>query len=259
MKNLQLLLIACFLFGYGKTKAQDLIYKKDNTVIIAVLVEIGEVDIKYKEYIKQDGGVLTISKSEVVKIKTERGKEILFEQNSTMTYDKKNAIKIGLFSWYLSHLSFSYERSFAPTGNMEVHFGIIGIGYKRDDVAELGGFFTRVGCKLMISHKAKESHLLEGSYLRPEVTLGYFRETLFDPSYGSLIHWKTLPTTNVNFFALMLNIGHQWVIADDYLIDVFCGAGFGGNTGDMREDNYVIAGPNPLFLNAGLKIGMLFK
>lgn len=164
----------------------------------------------------------------------------------------------------LTHLSFSYERSLKPARSIEFKIGILGIGKKPEGVAKLGGAFTRVGYKVMLSpeyykRKGKEPHLLKGLYLRPEINLGYFKETLFTYNYTSAYFWMTQPETKVTFFAVMFNAGNQWIIADDYLIDLFVGAGFGGNSGKRREVNYAVLGPSPLFLNAGLKFGVLFK
>ena len=261
----KLLLLTCLLFG--QAKAQDLIYKKDKTVITAILIDIGAEEIKYKDYNKQDGSVLIIKKSEVTKIITQRGKEILFEQGSSASFDKKNAIKVGLLSLVAYHVNLSYERSLSQSRSIELQLGIIGLGSKPEYISEASGFFTRIGYKFMHSpnhfeKKNKEFHLLKGSYFKPELVLGHFKETEFNSKYvlrnGNYYLTKNIET-KVTFYALMLNVGQQWIIVDDFLIEIFFGAGLGGNTIERREDNYAVSGPSPVFFNAGLKFGILIR
>ena len=68
----------------------------------------------------------------------------------------------------------------------------------------------------------------------------------------------TEPTSSVSFYSAMANIGYQWMIADNFSIDLFFGAGFGGNSGVARTYNYAISGASPLFFNAGVKVGVPF-
>jgi hypothetical protein len=260
----KLLLFSCLLFGYAK--AQDLIYKKDKSVLLAVLIDIGADEIKYKDYNKPSS-VLIIKKSELSKIITERGKEILFEQNSSSSFDKKNAIKVGLLSLVAYHINLSYERSISQSRSIELQLGIIGLGTKPDYISSASGIFTRIGFKFMHSpshfeKKNKEFHLLKGAYFKPELVFGHFKETAFNSKYvlrnGNYYLTKNIET-QVTFYALMLNVGQQWIIADDFLIDIFFGAGYGGNTVLRREDNYAVSGPSPVFFNAGLKFGILIR
>jgi hypothetical protein len=261
----KLLLLSCLFFGYAK--AQDLIYKKDKSVLLAILIDIGAEEIKYKDYNKKDSPVLSIKKSDLIKIVTQRGKEILFEQNSSSSFDKKNAIKVGLLSLVAYHINLTYERSLTQSRSIELQLGIIGFGTKPDYISEASGVFTRIGYKFMHSpnhfeKKNKEFHLLKGAYFKPELVLGHFKETEFKSKYvlrnGNYYLTKNIET-QVTFYALMLNVGQQWIIADDFLIDVFFGAGYGGNNVERREDNYAVSGPSPVFLNAGLKFGILIR
>ena len=78
MKKSFLLFIISLMLYHSKAQAQDLIYKKDNTILKTVLVEIGTEDIKYREYGNQSGAVQSIKKSEVEKIWA-AGKHVIFD------------------------------------------------------------------------------------------------------------------------------------------------------------------------------------
>jgi hypothetical protein len=135
------------------------------------------------------------------------------------------------------------------------------------------GVFTRFGYKFIRSpeyykNKGKQAHLLGGAYLRPEITIGHFNETQYSHSSTSLYASSTYytpyfrstdaPTTHT-FFALMFNAGKQWIVRDDFCIDVFGGIGLGGNSGGSRNYNYAVGGYSPLFFDIGVKIGGMFK
>ena len=257
-----IILIASF-FIIETCFAQDLIYKKDNTILKVTIVNIESETISFKEYNTNNGTVKTISKSELIKIQTASGKEILYEQGSSFLFDKKRAFKIDMFSWTSTKLTFSFEKSLKPGRSREYQIGLIGIGNKLVNVELVGGLFFRYGIKFIRSpekYKKEGStpHLLKGSYLRPEITLGGFTERtkVYDP----FAYWYdpyVYKERSIVYAAAILNVGKQWVIADDYLIDYFFGMGL-GYASNKAENVYSMVGPNPLFFQMGLKIGMMY-
>ena len=59
------LLLFCFIGLAAKLKAQDIIIKKNQQEIKAVVVEVTDTDIKYKAFGVAGGSVISIKKSDV--------------------------------------------------------------------------------------------------------------------------------------------------------------------------------------------------
>lgn len=58
--------------------AQDIIVKKDGTVIQAKVSEIGTSEVKYKKWSNQDGPVYAIAKGEILAITYQNGEKEMF-------------------------------------------------------------------------------------------------------------------------------------------------------------------------------------
>ena len=78
MKQLFLFTIVCLLAGYSSF-AQDIITKKDGSVIKARISEVGQTSVKYKYYSNLDGPVFTIGKSEIQMITYQNGEQDVFK------------------------------------------------------------------------------------------------------------------------------------------------------------------------------------
>lgn len=83
---LQLFILTFFLFG-TRLKAQDLIVKKDGSIIKATVTEVTETSIKYKKADHPDGPLYTVSKENVTSINYANGQLEKFES------DKKTSAK----------------------------------------------------------------------------------------------------------------------------------------------------------------------
>lgn len=273
MKNKLFMVLIVLISITNVCKAQDLIYKKDNKVLKTVIIEIGSDEIRYKEFSNQNVNVLSIKKSDVVKIRTASGKEILLEQGSSYSLDNKHAFKVDLISWSTTKLTFAFEKSLKPGKSREYQIGFIGIGAKLKDVETVGGLFFRYGIKFIRSpekyiKEGNEAHLLKGSYIRPEITFGIFDERgknieeWYNPNTKTHYTITNKYHRSVAYGAIMLNVGKQWVMDDDYLIDFFWGMGLGMASKDdteMKGINYSMVGSNPIYFQLGLKVGMLYK
>ena len=78
MKQLFLFTIVCLLAGYSSF-AQDIITKKDGSVIKARISEVSPTNVKYTNYLDIDGPVFTISYTEIQKITYANGEQIVFK------------------------------------------------------------------------------------------------------------------------------------------------------------------------------------
>lgn len=256
-------------------KSQDLIYKKNKEVLVVKIIEVGIDEIKYKDFSKQDGMTLVIAKAEVYKVKYENGKEQMFllddmENPNNYANNKRNAIKADFLAPMFGQFTMGYERSLNPGSSIELQLSIIGAGVQNNTDFSASGAFIRVGYKFIKSpdfylRGMRYSHILKGSYIRPEFTIGQCSETY--PSNDYFLSVKTVKTRDVTFGAFMINLGKQWVFNDNYLVDYFVGLGYGFSTKHQDDDAYIfnnhaMIGPfsrNPISYTVGLKIGKLLK
>jgi|GEM_PF-817494 len=86
-----LLLTACTLFAAAQVRKPDMLYKKDKSIIEAVVVEVGENEIQYRRFSNPQGPVYSVKKSEVSKIVYTNGEteELL----TTVKPEKKSIAK----------------------------------------------------------------------------------------------------------------------------------------------------------------------
>jgi hypothetical protein len=102
--------------------AQDKIYKSDNSVIEAKVLEVGMDQIKYRSFSNLDGPIYTMPKSEIAIIIYQNGQHETFSKNnkalsgqerstSTFVYDslKNSVISVNLVDVIFSNFTFSYE------------------------------------------------------------------------------------------------------------------------------------------------------
>jgi hypothetical protein len=183
--------------------------------------------------------------------------------------DKKNALKVDFLSPLTGNLTFSYERSLKPARSIEGTFGIIGFGVDPNDLDPRGAFM-KFGMKFIKSpdfylRGMRYAHLLKGSYIRPEIQFGYYSRVsdYYYDDYWGYYEYYNERQENITF-AMMLNIGKQWVFDNSFLVDWYVGVGYGfnSNSDDYNEYHYSFVSVSdevPLSFTAGLKIGFLFK
>ena len=160
--------------------------------------------------------------------------------------------------------------------------GIIGIGRDKTDYyynygesktykRSAFGLFTEAGYKFnklpnLFTKGNRLAHIMQGTYVKPSVTFGFYNDVVVHNKMGNL----ELDHRNNIFGAIILNLGHQWVIGDKFLVDLYYGLGFafdnmksdisGYNT-NIIYNHFVVqkGGQGANFgVNGGLKIGLLF-
>jgi hypothetical protein len=215
--------------------AQDKIYKLKGTVIKAKVLEIGTDEIKYKLYDKPDGPIYVVDKSALNKIEFADGSvekyKISFKDPGNYEGQLAKAVKINFLAPLLGYSQFSYEKSVSPLKSYELGIGIIGAGknYQIDDYYINGQFqpykrnafgaFVEAGYKFnklpnFWNKNARMTHLMQGSYVKPTATLGFYSDNALNYKTGNPV----LEKRNNVFGAIILNFGHQWVFGDKFLI-----------------------------------------
>lgn len=283
MKTKSTIIFILLMGFFYSVKSQDLIYKKNKEVLTVKIIELGLDEIKYKDYNNQSGPTLVIDKNEIDRIRFENGKTQYFGGDNANSYanNKKNAIKIDFLSPMFGQTTFGYEHSIKPGASMEFQLGIIGWGVNNylsvagtSAGGKSSGAFFRAGYKFITSpdfyiRGMRYAHILKGAYIRPEITYGLCTET--DNSYG---YSSNVSTVDVNFGALMLDFGKQWVMNDIFIVDYFFGIGYGykSNNSSLYNNNFdrniywgnshAFMGPYsdfPFAWTTGLKVGLLIK
>ncbi len=276
--------------------SQDKIYRNNGKVIEAKVVEIGASEVKYKEFNNPDGPVYVLETDKIKKIVYENGKVETFTDNikDAERYDgqKDMAIKVNFLSALYGYTEISFEKSTGVGKGFEVSLGIIGAGkseilsyylpsqtfsqVKRNPF----GAFVSAGFKFsklpdfVLFGKTRFTHLMQGTYAKPTIYFGHYKENQIQEKTNNNFE---VGKQSVTFGALQLELGKQWVLGDNFLLNIYSGLGIGfdnkkdgiqylnsGNNTYYFEDyaafNYANArgGKSPGFsVTYGIKVGWL--
>ncbi|MFK7952900.1 MAG: hypothetical protein AB8B73_08630 [Ekhidna sp.] len=183
---------------------------------------------------------------------------------------KKSILKMEFFSPLTGHTTFGYERYIKDWVSWEAKLGIIGLGVDQEDFngfdKNSAGLLLRGGPKFklnpdFVTRDLRGSHLLSGKYIRPEIVASVYSEDeiVFTNSGDETIR------KNYNSFALLINYGRQYVLADIMSIDYHVGVGYGfdnynGNDGGKYHHSHTLGDSSfPIAFSAGFTIGVLLK
>lgn len=84
-----LLLICTTVFS---ASAQDMVVKKDGTIIKAKVIKVGSSEVEYKKWTNQNGPIYSISVNELLAINYQNGEKDMFENNQNKTTQQKESI-----------------------------------------------------------------------------------------------------------------------------------------------------------------------
>jgi len=273
MKILYSLILFISIFSFTGF-AQDRIVKLTKDTINCQIKEIGDDEVKYTQKDFRGDLIFGIDKNKVSKILFSDGKELTFKDSmyDPAQYEQqhKNALKVGFLSPIFGATSISFEHSLKPGNSIEATLGIIGLGADIDNNSP-GGAYLKFGYKFIKSPDfylkgMQYSHILKGAYFRPEVAFSSYNfhpGSTYDYMTGQVINSGS--TENNTMFAVMLNIGKQWIIQDKFLFDMFAGAGYGFGSANNDNNNspfhYAFLGGSDgtsFAITSGLRIGVLF-
>ena len=271
MKSFFLPFLVLFLFIGSSVMSQDIIMKKNNELIKCKIREIGLDEIKYNLPDYSADVMFTIDKDVITKIIFENGKEMEFQKEMTnpANYEdnRKNILKIDFLSPLTGNTTFAYERSLRPGRSVEATLGIIGLGLNNSD-RNAGGVFTKFGYKLIKNpdfylRGMRYAHLLKGSYVKPELSLGFFNHDNWMWRDYNNNYTSEKSRESVFSGTVQLVLGKQWIMDNAFAIDLFAGIGYGfSTTEDFTPYHYgysVMDESFPIAFSAGFKIGYLFK
>jgi len=270
---------------------QDQIFKKDGNKIICKIKEIGLSEVKYYNQDNLQGPLYSISKEQVHMIVFENGKKEVFNVNEDLK-NKDNypgqltkAFKLNFLSPLIGYSEFSFEKLNAVGKSYEISLGIIGLGKNNlldynyatsinETKKNQFGVFVSGGYKFsklpdFLFGRTRFTHVMQGAYIKPVLYLGTYSENRV--AYKASSQY-TIEKQQVNFGALHLEFGKQWVFNDKVLLDGFWGIGYGfdnklesnsyTNSNTSTAYNYANTrlGKSPgLSFSFGVKLGILVK
>lgn len=211
---------------------------------------------------------------------------------SNASLKSSSVLKLNVLSSLMGYSQFSFEKYITNRSSLEFGLGIIGAGrnlniqphtislsldrlspnnYRPGHKNQFGSFFE-FGYKFLKPYKTykpspgnfKVKHVLYGLFIKPSFILGAYNFNQFRDD-SSLVTVRR----HHSFGALMVNLGHQWVLKNKGFIELYVGVG--GEIDNVKEgdDLYghpfvlAIAKDNPTSSNiaftAGFRLGFLLK
>ncbi len=170
MKNLIFFIILFFFSIAMSLQGQDTIYFKNNEKAIAIISEITENKIRYKEYSLPDGPDFYYSLEYINKVVFKNGQTKVYAKSQPVIPFKRNVIAFHIFDLVYKDFSFSYEH-IVKNGKYGIKIPIgIGInpssGY--DGPREyLNVFYSGVGFNIYVMGQRMASY-----FMGPEIHFG---------------------------------------------------------------------------------------
>jgi hypothetical protein len=269
--------------------SQDKIFRQNGKIIEAKIIEISAGEVKYREYNSPEGIIYVLESDRIKKIVFENGTEQKFTDNlkdmERYAGQRKKGVKMNFLSMLYGYTEIGFEKNTGYGKGFEVSLGLIGAGksgpldFYDSRLGEVkrnpSGVFISCGYKLgklpdlLIFGKTRASHLLQGTYVKPILYLGYYKENIIVYKVNS---GYEAGKQHITFGALQIEIGRQWVFGDRFLLDIYEGFGYGFDNKKQAPDllfeenstafNYVNArlGKSPGFsYTFGVKLGWLIK
>ena len=259
-------LLFLFVAGTGLVaSSQDVIILKTGEEIEAQIIEINDVEIKYREYRDSDGIIFTMSRGKIREIRYSSGRREQEQgpMNDPAYYvdDRINNIKINFLALGGSHTILTYERALNPTSSFEAQLKINGLGFNNEDeksgVGISGAYKLKLGSVFKKRGNYRPRHMLAGGYFRP--VLGFNTASFDSPSS----YYE-----NYSYVHFGLDLGAQWIIANIVSLELFGGWHYYGGSFEDRygndtlynewTDGNLFAVSNNSALAFGFNVGILF-
>ncbi len=257
-KKLTLLAIAIFTFCVTSF-SQDVIHKKGGEKIKCKITQVTPEEITYKMLDEVDGPTYTIDKAKVLKVVYQSGRVETYVSNASMNDPElyadqlKKAIKVNFLSPQFGYFQVSYEKSVKPGSSYEFDLSVLGAGrnvtvariYETGVYKEVkrGAFGIALGAGYKfnkmpnyISRGSRYSHILHGSYAKPNAILGLYKENY--PS--ELANSNVVVKRTVAYGSLGVTLGRQQVFGGKFLIDIGLNIGYMADNKKKNTSNYLI-------------------
>lgn len=270
---------------------EDIIVKKDGSIIKVKILDLGTNEVKMKLYNNPDGPTISLKKDEIKTITIDgqvvyEYKEDPFSTSNNLILDKNSSLKFHFFSPLNSHIAFTYEWMNKPGFNWELGAGVIGPGIVRSNGItnrNPKGAFLRFGPKFLLGSSsdieiegARYSHPLKGRYLKVEMML-HAMNTTHTADTGSY-PWVGKATYRKRYQSVVMNLiyGRQFIFGNSITVSWYLGAGYSfesitdigkpsninywWNDFEPRRYSHMYFGENfPMTMTFGFTVGYILK
>lgn len=204
IKILALLSFVC-LIGFS-TQAQDTIFLKTNEKVVAIISEINNLEIRYKEFSNPTGPEYVIDKNTVNKIVFKNGDTKIISGISLNKKYGRNIVAYHVFDIIYKDFSFSYEHVF-KNGKLGIKIPVA-VGYNtkegRDGPREyINLFYSGVGLNVYLMGQRMASY-----FIGPEIHLGQGQEEYYVQDYNNYtgttyydkyFYWRLIINNGISF------------------------------------------------------------
>lgn len=244
MNKITGILSCMLLWGVQQSIAQEKLYLKNQKEPISC--KVSEININSIKYHPNDADQLLIevSKAEVEKIVFKSGRVQVFtdplEDFNFYKGQKRWIAKVGLLSPAFGYTDLYLEKSIRPGKSVEFQANIIGLGknityynsYVNSDNLHINQRGASIGAGMKVLRlpdfelsNRKLLHILQGSYLKPAISLGYYQRDFIvsDPiNYTYSTKTKGIMTSQIS-----VTVGKQWILDNTFSLEIYGLVGLG--------------------------------
>lgn len=242
----------------------DTLYLLSDKKISCKILEIDDLEIKYKPQSNMNGPLYIIGKSKVIKYTLSNGftefmpkveapikVEQPLQQSPKEISNIRQVIKFSLLSPVFSHISLGYEWAIKKSMNLEMIAGYSSSHINPDEIklfktgynesSSYHGVFIKPGIKFVFDDEYFEKHpkykyTIQGNYIKLDFAVSYINTknmkatySIYTPS-AAVVTQTNLTNLKTIAYGGFINFGHQAVLKDVLTFDYYVGFGFTGKS-----------------------------
>lgn len=253
----------------------DTLYLLSNKKITCKILEINDLEIKYRPVENSSGPLYIIDKSTVYKYSLSNGFSEQITKRETQVWnntpveatrkevkDNYQSIKLSPFSFAFSHVSLAYEKVIKKGMNAEVTVGYSNSGINPDEMdlfktgynkgSNYTGAFIKPGIKFFFGEEysdknIKYAHPLSGRYIKLDLALSYLNAknltavySMYTSTTGVVSQTTTSNLTTIAYGGFV-NYGRQVILGNILTLEGYIGVGFTGKSETYSNPSFFIS------------------
>jgi len=257
-------LVCIFIFVNAQS---DTLFTKKQEKIPCKIIEITDLDIKYKRADLSDGPVYVINKLSVIKYVLSNGytelivpDELSLENEHGNIIKNRSVIKVSPFSMVNEQISLAYEKVIRVGMNFDFELGYSNSNFTRTggfsgggniDNAFNSGFYVKPGVKFFLGQDysvrgLKYAHPLKGRYIRLDLACSYLNyegvkrtEYVRNPVFPYTSSYQSISTDiSTVSYGGFINYGRQFILGNILTMEYYVGVGFTGQSNSYSNPDY---------------------
>jgi hypothetical protein len=244
----------------------DTLFLNKNKKVACKIIEINEIEIKYRVAENLEGPIYIIDKTTVNSYKLSSGfterflpDELSLEHEHKEILGNRQAIKISPFGLAFNHLALSYESVIKVGMNLDIEAGYINSEINQDytkmfnggnnNSLHNSGMYFKPGIKFFLGEDfsikgLKYAHPLKGRYVKLDLAVSYINfqdlSMVYYGGYNTGISVTQTVYTNMSTTAYggFVNYGRQFILGNILTLDYYAGFGFTGQSTTYSNPNF---------------------